>query len=284
MQPKALATARNEMDPAWSPAGDQYAFVTDRTGAMEIWVRSTDGRWERPIVAGRDFGRSAIDTLGSLAFSPDGRTLAYHRRSDDGAFLWLTPATGGTPVRLLEHAYNHQDSPSWSPDGASIAFVGAMGAEFSLVKVQIGNREHVRLLERVLPFSRAAWSPDGKWIACETTDGLTRVPAGGGAPEVIAGETVLAFTWTPDSRRILALAPAETIGHIAVIEVDFATKTVKVLNPDLATIPIANQPIRGFSLNVGKGLLTSLASARSDIWLLEGFTLPRRGLLDWLRR
>ena len=30
-----LATARNEFSPTWSPSGDQYAFVTDRSGSLE---------------------------------------------------------------------------------------------------------------------------------------------------------------------------------------------------------------------------------------------------------
>ncbi len=285
VQRKSLATARNEMDPAWTPAGDQYAFVTDRTGPMEIWVRSRDGQWERPIVAGRDFGASAIDTLGSLAFSPDGRTLAYHRRSSDGASLWLTPATGGTPVKLIADGspYNFQDGPSWSADSEWVAFIGAMGSDFNLAKVRLGTNEIVTLLEHVLPFTRAAWSPDGKWILCETADGLIRIPENGGRPELITNESLLAFTWTRDSRRIIALAEAEATGHIAVIEIDAVTRALKTLNSDLTTIPIANQPIRGFSFGP-QGLLTSLASARSDIWVLDGFELPRRGILDWLRR
>ena len=48
-----LATARNEFDPVWSPAGDQFAFVTDRSGSVEIWTRSRDGVWERPDRDGR---------------------------------------------------------------------------------------------------------------------------------------------------------------------------------------------------------------------------------------
>jgi hypothetical protein len=40
-------------------------------------------------------------------------------------------------------------------------------------------------------------------------------------------------------------------------------------------IPVANQPIRVL-IREGARFLTSLASARSDIWLLEGFKLPRR--------
>ena len=95
-----LATARNELDPVWSPTGDQFAFVTDRSGALEIWARSRDGQWERPIVTAGDFGNSRTETLASLAFSPDGRSLAYQRSAESGYEIWLSPANGGTPVRL----------------------------------------------------------------------------------------------------------------------------------------------------------------------------------------
>ena len=45
-----LATTRNEMEPAWSPATDEYAFVSDSRGRMEIRRRSHDGRFEQSIV------------------------------------------------------------------------------------------------------------------------------------------------------------------------------------------------------------------------------------------
>ena len=272
---KPLATARNEMDPVWSPTGDQYAFVSDRSGFLEIWMRSRDGQWERPVVSGRDFGTSPTVTLGSLAFSPDGRTLVYHRRSPDDAILWMTPSAGGTPVKLLPGRYNFQDGPSWSANGEWIAFVGAIGSDFGLVKVRVGTTEIVHLLDKAVPFTRAAWSPDGRSIICETTSGLTMIPSGGGATELLLEEPLLAYTWSSDSRRVIALQEAEATGHIAVIEIDSVTRHVRTLNPDLATIPIANQPIRGFSYAKGQGLLTSLAAARSDIWLLEGFAPPR---------
>ena len=269
-----LATARNEMDPAWSPLGDQFAFVTDRTGPMEIWVRSRDAQWERPLVTSSDFSDSTrTDTFGSLAFSPDGRRLAYQRLGSEFA-IWITPATGGTPVRLIDPIITksgYQDAPAWSPDGEWISFVLGDGVLFHLAKVRVGTNEPVVLVNNIVPFSRADWSPDGQWLACETLEGLMRVPADGGAPQVLLPEPVLAFAWAADSQHIVALVESEIIGHLALIEINTLTRDIKTLNPDLGTIPVAYQPIRGFSYAKGRGFLTSLASARSDIWLLEGF-------------
>ena len=103
------------------------------------------------------------------------------------------------------------------------------------------------------------------------------VPVAGGTPKVVSTPAWMALTWASDSRRIYALGESETSGHFALSEVDVVSRNVKTLNPDLGPIPVANQPIRGFSYAKGQGFLTSLASARSDIWILEG--LPRAGRL-----
>jgi Tol biopolymer transport system component len=282
-QSRALATARNEMDPAWSPDGEQYAFVTDRAGSMGIWVRSRDGQWERPLVRSTDFDGSRTETIGSLAFSPDGRTLAFHRRGTKQATIWLVPVTGGAPVELLadDPGFSYHDAPAWSPDGDWIAYTRSVGPEFSLAKVRVGTKETATLLDRVTPFSRSVWSPDGAWIATEAGTALIRVPSNGGSFETILPEPPLAYSWV-DARRLVALVSSESIGHLAMVEIDTLTKQVRTLNPDLGTIPVANQPIRGFSFVKGRGFLTSLASARSDIWLLDGFRLPRHNF-PWLQ-
>ena len=282
-----LATARNEFDPAWSPAGDQFAFVTDRSGSLEIWTRSRDGVWERPIVTAKDFGASRTDTLASLAFSPDGRTLAYQRGAEGTWDMWLSPISGGAPVRLTTTTGTNRpwrDAPTWSPDGEWIAYVDNDAGKPVLVKTRVGTTERVDVLQAAaLTFTRPAWSPDGKWIATQTDDGLVRVSSDGGKPEAVSTAPILAVTWRPDSRRLVALSESDTPGHFSMIEIEASSGNVQMLNPDLGPIPIANQPIRGLSFVREQGFLTSLASARSDIWLIEGFQPPRRSLF-WRRR
>ena len=283
-----LATARNELDPVWSPQGDQFAFVTDRSGSIEIWARSRDGIWERPLVMPTDFGASRTETLASLAFSPDGRYLAYQRGGDGTWDIWLSPVTGGSPVRLValppSGARPWRDAPTWSPDGEWIAYVNNDTGSPALIKTRVGGGESVELLAETTVFSRPAWSPDGQWIAAFSDAGLVRVPAGGGPPDPIAFEPIVAMAWRPEGLRLVALTESETPGHFAMIEIDTDTKESRVLNPDLGAIPIANQPIRGLSYAKGQGFLTSLASARSDIWLLEGFQPPPATWWERLRR
>ena len=211
-----LATARNEFAPTWSPSGDQFAFVTDRSGALEVWARSRDGQFERPIVSATDFDASPTQTLGSLAFSPDGKTLAYQRSSDGGFHIWLSPATGGAPVRLssAQGSRLYQDTPAWSPDGEWIAYSqteAGLGRRQALRKHRVGTSESVPLLDNVASFGHIEWTPDGKWIICQTEEGLARIAADGGTPTIIAGHMLQIFTVAPDGLRLYALTTAKRL-------------------------------------------------------------------------
>lgn len=285
-----LATARNEYAPVWAPGGDRYAFVTDRSGPLEVWARSTDGQWERPIVTATDFGSSASQTLGALSFSPDGQTLAYQRSGGGAAFsIWLSPVGGGAPTRLVESDQSFfQDAPTWSPDGNWIAFTQNTSEDRSgrtvLMKKRIGAGEPTILADGVAYFTQNAWSPDGQWVLFQTAESLMRVRPDGGKAEAVSSDQFFAYEWAPDSRHIFALTESEATGHFALVEIDSVSGQMRTVNADLGPVPIANQPIRGFSFAPGKGFLTSLASARSDIWLLDGFEMPRRGILDWFTR
>jgi Tol biopolymer transport system component len=285
-----LGTTRNEYDPAWSPRGDQFAFVTDRSGALEIWTRSRDGQWERPIVSAADFPASRTETLGSLAFSPSGSTLAYQRSSGGTWEIWLSPTSGGAPVRLVQlmpeagkSERPYLDAPTWSPDGEWVAYITNLGGDPRLMKARVGTNETETVLPGALTFSRPAWSPDGKWIVTQTTEGLVVVGASGGTARTLSTQSIFAAAWRADSRHIVALSESETPGHFAMVEIALDDARVTMLNSDLGAVPVATQPIRGFSRAGADGFLTSLASARSDIWLLDGVAVPHRGWAGWLR-
>jgi Tol biopolymer transport system component len=274
-----LSTARTEADPAWSPAGGQYAYVTDRTGNPEIWLRSVDGSFERPIVTGASFRDPRTLLLTNLAFAPDGQRFAYQRRSVEGFNVWTSTVAGGTAVRLTQ-SEGYEDTPTWSPDGNWVAFTWLRGGSRALAKVGAGGGESpVTIKEGIIYPSDPHWSPRGDWITCELPDGFALVSPDGERTRVLADESWLAHAWSRDGTTIFAVRHAEE-PRLELIAVDVVTGRVRTLAQDLGPAPPSSMPLRGLSLGPdGRSLLSSIYRLRGDVWLLEGFDAPR-GLFE----
>ena len=117
-------------------------------------------------------------------------------------------AAGGTPV-TLEGDSGYQDASSWSPDGQSTAFIAVKAGDWSLVKARVGGGAlaPVVLKTGIPPYvARPQSSPDGQWIACETTEGLTLVSPDGLSSRVISDRGWLAYGWAGDSFRLYGSA------------------------------------------------------------------------------
>jgi hypothetical protein len=71
--------------------------------------------------------------------------------------------------------------------------------------------------------------------------------------------------------------------HFMLTSIDVATGRERVVNPDLGIIPPANQPIRGLTRLGSESVVTSIARARSDVFMLEGFRVPQQGLMARIR-
>src|SRR5262245_54449684 len=74
------------------------------------------------------------DLLGAVRvsepqLSPDGKTVAFVRTTTDlasgrrNADIWVVPADGSGTPKLLVGGEKSENTPRWSPDGTSIAFI-----------------------------------------------------------------------------------------------------------------------------------------------------------------
>jgi dipeptidyl aminopeptidase/acylaminoacyl peptidase len=90
----------------------------------ELWLIDLRAGTTRAVTDGRGF-------VGSPAWSPDGRTLAFtgeHAADADSLWmreLWTASADDDWRPRQIIQFGSAIDAPSWSPDGVRIAFLGS---------------------------------------------------------------------------------------------------------------------------------------------------------------
>lgn len=285
-----INTNRDEFDPTVSTTGTQFAFVTNRSGYPQIWTQSRqDIQDSRPLVTEADFDGLHSLAIGSLAFSTDGTRLAFQlaggpensvtQTVPGGSRIWVKTINGGKPFPIGGQE-TFQDAPTWSPNDDWIAYLFTPKfGELALAKSQVGTRGSVVMLSRtdIPPFvARPQWSRDGNWILCETSEGLSLIAADGSLQsKVIAESPWFAYAWDGSGRMVYGLRPDDDLKNIMLVSVDVETTTMRVINPNLGPIPPALQPVRGFSRFGNGSFLTSIAHVRSDIYLIDGFQLPR---------
>jgi dipeptidyl aminopeptidase/acylaminoacyl peptidase len=102
--------------------------------------------------------------------SPDGRTIAYVRESNDimtdksRPTIWLVDVATGQQRPLLAGSGAYF-SPRWSPDGTRLAYVAAEGGSPQLYVRWMSSGESARITGLPNSPNAIAWSPDGRRIA-----------------------------------------------------------------------------------------------------------------------
>lgn len=102
--------------------------------------------------------------------SPDGRTIAYVRKSNDimtdkaRSTIWLVDVASGQQHPLVAGAGSYS-SPRWSPDGTRLAYIGSDAGSTQLYVRWMASGESARITGLPDSPDSIAWSPDGRRIA-----------------------------------------------------------------------------------------------------------------------
>jgi Tol biopolymer transport system component len=288
-----IATSRDEVAPAWAPDGIRFAYVTDRNGASEIWLRNRVDGSERLIVGQREFPGGASVTFLDCAISPDGSRVAYRVQGSRSYDIWISPLSGEAPVRLWDDpAREYQRGSSWSPDGNWIAYYSTRGGKQAVLKARVGASAPPELVAYTSVLNPVRWSPRGDWIAFNDNENLRIASPDGKLDRTVSRSAWETYGWSKDGSAIYGIAIGQD-RRLMLGRIDIATaKETKV--SDLGPAPTAafavadarfDFPIRGFSLSPdGKSFLTSVFRTKSQIYLMEDFDRPARLADRWWRR
>jgi len=169
-----ISSTQRDGAPQFSPDGRRIAFVSERSGHLEIWVCNSDGSSAVQLTSLHGAGAT------TPRWSPDGRRIAFDSDAEGGFDIWVIGADGGKPVRMTTHPANDGD-PSWSHDGRWIYFDSARTGEQQVWKMPADGGEAIQLTWD--GGSAPLESPDGRFLYY-TKDlwdtSLWRVPVSGG--------------------------------------------------------------------------------------------------------
>jgi tricorn protease len=163
---QATERGAKQMWPMWSPDGRTLHFVSDRSGAQNLWSKTVGANGQaRQITKFKD-GRVLWPTI-----SYDGKTIVFERNfgvwkldTASGNAIEIQITRRGTPIGPgVEHLTlsSGVQELALSPDGKKIAFI-IRGEIFAASSKDGGDAS--RVSRSVAAESDMAWSPDSKQI------------------------------------------------------------------------------------------------------------------------
>lgn len=258
-----IVSTRWEFKPHYSPDGHKIGFISQRSGAHEIWVCNGDGSGtvqmtflDSPRVYGPEW-------------SPDGRQLAFTTTLPGNHEVHVMPSAGGFPRRLTHDPYD-KALPSWSRDGHWIYFNTRRTGSDEVWKVPATGGDTVQVTRN--GGTKASESADRKYLYFtkralgKGPPGIWRVPMRGGPEEKVADQG------EGDGWAIygggLCYADAHSRAHPRIDCLDFASGRTRAL----VELPRAPLPY-GMSISPDRRWILYVHPSQDerDLMRVEGF-------------
>jgi hypothetical protein len=102
-----------DLQPAWTPDGQQLVFVSAQTGTRQLYVMRPDGGEPRQLT-------SLPGGAEEPALSPDGRAVAftgYPQGREGQSDIFVVPLAGGLPSAATNTRDRRETRPAYLPDG-----------------------------------------------------------------------------------------------------------------------------------------------------------------------
>ena len=218
------ASDRQAMSPAWGADGHRFAYMEFQAGRGQLFLQE--------MATGK---RTPVATTGAVldftpAFSPDGRTLAFSRATEEGTDLYTINIKDNCCLRRLTVGrFSDNLSPTFNPDGQRIAFVSTRpGLPQIYVMAADGTDQQL-----FAPFDYGVtgssnapdWSPDGQSVAFHRdVAGTLQVFVLDVRTRAVRQLTSVGRnedpTWAPDSRHLAFVSDRSGYRQLWIIDLD----------------------------------------------------------------
>jgi len=277
-------SAADDTQPAFSPAGEQIAFRSERDGGG-IFIMGATGESVRRLT----------DFCYFPAWSPDGKEIACstanpHRpevRESTNSRIFVIDVEMGKR-RLVSGGVQDAVQPNWSPDGRRIAFWSMREGIRDILTVSREGGSPIAVTNDDPLDWNPVWSPDGKFLYFSSDRGgamnLWRVamsasgqPSGEPEPVRVPSTYAASISFSRDGRR-LAYANCQRSSNIHRVEFDPERERIKGA-PRAVTRGIKETLYPAFSRD-GKWIAFTLLGLHEDLALVRPDGSDLRRIMD----
>ncbi|HUR83300.1 MAG TPA: PDZ domain-containing protein, partial [Thermoanaerobaculia bacterium] len=146
-----------ERDANWSPDGKWIAYLSDKTGDYEVYVRPADN-----TTGERQVTNNAKAWRFTPIWSPDSKMLAY---SDKDHALSVLDVASGKVTTVDKDEYGDIFHYRWSPDSKWVTYTKQNAARFSSIYVyNVGDGKSSRLTTGQTDDNEPVFDPKGRYL------------------------------------------------------------------------------------------------------------------------
>lgn len=216
------------LSPAWSPNGNELAYVSFESGNSAIYIQNI-ATGARRLVS----GRPGIN--GAPRFSPDGKRLAVSLSFQGNPEIYTLDLGSGALTRLT-HNLAIDTEPRWTPDGQNIIFTSDRSGKPQLYEIPATGGVPQRITFQGQYNANASISYDGKKIAMVQGNGnVYRIAVmdrslGGQEIFVSPGNLDDSPSWAPNASMLLYAATEGPRGVLYSVSADGRVRQRLVLS------------------------------------------------------